>query len=152
MDKATTGRASIQADIERPFGVYRFVSRTIAADVVSTEAVAPQDLAYFGGPVSGPGYDYHSLRARAAVSQHLEWQMPMPFPGFSLGRFGRVPSTGTFAPYVNAVAAGNRTYPSVGAGFLTPFNLLRIDVARGVGRGGRWTFNIDVSREFWRIL
>jgi hypothetical protein len=43
-------------------------------------------------------------------------------------------------------------YPSVGAGFLTPFNLLRIDVARGVGRGGRWTFNIDVSREFWRIL
>ena len=151
-EKATTGRASIQADVERPFGVYRFVSQTIAADVVSTEPVAPQDLAYFGGPVSGPGYDYHSLRARAAVSQRLEWQMPMPFPGFSLGRFGRVPSTGTFAPYVHAVAAGNRLYPAVGAGFLTPFNLLRFDVARGVGRGGRWTFNVDLSREFWRIL
>ena len=152
MDKATTGRASIQVDIERPFGAYRFVSQTVVADVVSTEPVAPQDLVYFGGPVSGPGYDYHSLQARAGASQRLEWQVPMPFPGFSLGRFGRVPNSGTFAPYVNAVVAGSRAYPSVGAGFLTPFNLLRFDVARGVGRGGRWTFNVDVNREFWRIL
>ncbi len=152
IDKATTGRASIQVDIERPFGAYRFVSQTVVADVVSTEPVAPQDLVYFGGPVSGPGYDYHSLQARAGASQRLEWQMPMPFPGFSLGRFGRVPNSGTFAPYVNAVVAGTRVYPSVGAGFLTPFNLLRFDVARGVGRGGRWSFNVDVSREFWRIL
>jgi len=76
----------------------------------------------------------------------------MPFPGFSLGRFGRVPNRGTFAPYANTMIAGNRAYPSIGAGFLMPFNLLRLDVARGVGRGGRWTFNVDVSREFWRIL
>ena len=152
MDKATTGRASIQVGIERPFGAYRFVSQTVVADVVSTEPVAPQDLVYFGGPVSGPGYDYHSLQARAGASQRLEWQVPMPFPGFSLGRFGRVPNSGTFAPYVNAVVAGSRAYPSVGAGFLTPFNLLRFDVARGVGRGGRWSFNVDVNREFWRIL
>jgi hypothetical protein len=42
-------------------------------------------------------------------------------------------------------------YPSVGAGFLTPFDLLRIDVARGL-RNGRWTFSIDVSRQFWSVL
>jgi len=149
---ATTARASILADIERPFGVHRFVSHTVLANVVGTGAIASQDLVYLGGPVTGPGYDYHSIIARAAASQRIEWQTPMPFPGFSLGRFGRVSNRGTFAPYANAMIAGNRAYPSIGAGFLTPFNLLRLDVARGVGRGGRWTFNVDVSREFWRIL
>jgi hypothetical protein len=152
LDKATTARAALQADVERPFGAYRFVSHTTVADVVSTQSVAPQDLVYLGGPITAPGYDYHALRARAAMSQRAELQIPMPFPGFSLGRFGRVPGTGTFAPYFHTVVAGNTAYPSIGAGFLTPFNLLRIDVARGVGRGGRWTFNVDVSREFWRIL
>jgi outer membrane translocation and assembly module TamA len=39
----------------------------------------------------------------------------------------------------------------VGAGFLTPFELLRIDVARGL-RHGRWMFSIDVSRQFWSVL
>ena len=42
-------------------------------------------------------------------------------------------------------------YPSVGAAYLTPFDLLRIEVARGFAHG-RWTFNVDVSREFWSIL
>jgi len=105
----------------------------------------------------------------------------MPFPAFSLGRFGRVPGSGTFAPYLHGVAtfrsycheptpiapssgsegvartcARGETrsgiHPSIGAAIISPFNLLRLDVARGFGRGGRWTFNIDVSREFWRIL
>lgn len=183
-DNMTTIRGAIQVNVERPFGVYRLVSHTIAAEVVSSAAAPPQDLVYMGGPVTAPGYDYHSLISRAALGQRFEWQMPMPFPSFSLGRFGRVPGTGTFAPYVNAVTTAhfdcnsipvivlrgaNATppsaaascvqgqtpsgiYPSIGAGFLTPFNLLRIDVARGVGRGGRWSFYIDVNREFWRIL
>jgi hypothetical protein len=43
-------------------------------------------------------------------------------------------------------------FPSVGAAYLLPFNLVRIDVARGLGRTGRWTFNVDVSRDLWSIL
>jgi hypothetical protein len=43
-------------------------------------------------------------------------------------------------------------YPSFGAAYLTPFDLLRFQVARGTGRGGRWTFNVDITREFWSIL
>jgi len=172
-----TARGSLQANIERPFGANRIVSQTMLAGVWSSGETPPQELVYFGGPVSGPGYDYHSLQSTGAVAQHLELQIPIPFPAFSLGRFGRVPASGTFAPYVHAVAtfgdycnqsaflvsagpAGRCTfgetpsgfYPSIGAAILSPFNLLRIDVARGLGHGGRWTFNIDVSREFWRIL
>ena len=42
-------------------------------------------------------------------------------------------------------------HPSLGVGVLTFFDLVRIDVARGT-RDGRWTFGIDVTRDFWPIL
>lgn len=178
-----TLRASATAQIERPIGKrQRFVSRTSGAALWSSGFDPEQELAYLGGPISAPGYDYHSIVARAAASEHLEWRFPIPFPAFSLGRFGRVPSSATFAPFVHGVftsgsdcdarppssfgagtvvsglracrftAAPAAAYPSVGAGFLTPFDLIRIDVARGLRREGRWTFSVDLSREFWSIL
>jgi hypothetical protein len=42
-------------------------------------------------------------------------------------------------------------YPSVGAGLILFFDLLRVDFARGL-RNGRWTFGVDLSRDLWRIL
>jgi hypothetical protein len=42
-------------------------------------------------------------------------------------------------------------YPSVGIAVQPLFDLLRIQVARGL-RNGRWGLNIDVSRDFWGIL
>jgi hypothetical protein len=64
----------------------------------------------------------------------------------------------TLAPYGHAVflarpigvrAAG--WYPSLGAGALLLFDALRLDVGRGL-RDGRWTFNVDVTPELWRVL
>ena len=187
-----TVRLSLFADIERPVGRTRFVSQTLAAGASdfrsepTAVAVAsagftstvlpnalPQEDVYFGGPVTAPGYDYHSLSSSAGFAEHLEWRVPAPFVPFSLGRFGRVPAQGSFAPYVHLAGLGDSNtcragafmvvgidcplvrgglFPSIGAAYLLPFDLLRIDVARGLGRGGRWTFNIDVSREFWSIL
>jgi hypothetical protein len=31
------------------------------------------------------------------------------------------------------------------------FDVLRFDVARGL-RNGRWTFSVDVGRDFWSVL
>jgi len=42
-------------------------------------------------------------------------------------------------------------YPAVGVGLLTVFDLLRFDVAKGI-RDGRWSFSVDVIRDFWSIL
>jgi hypothetical protein len=42
-------------------------------------------------------------------------------------------------------------YPSVGVGLIALFDLLRIDVAKGL-RDGRWTWNVDITRDFWRIM
>jgi hypothetical protein len=158
-----TWRGALNAGIERPFGASRLATAFTLAGAAAAgagSAIPAQELVYLGGPISAPGYDYHSLIGTRGATAHVEWRMPAPFPAFSLGRYGRVPAQGTFAPYVHAAAVGGRTaadvksgvYPAIGAAYLLPFDVLRLDVARGVGRGGRWTFNVDVSRDFWRIL
>jgi hypothetical protein len=177
----STTRVSATANVERPFGAsQRLVLQTIGGWVgsrVSSDLMPYQDLIYLGGPVSAPGYAYHSLVSPLAFSQRVEWQMPAYFSAFSLGRFGRVPGQGAIAPYVNLVGKTelgrclvqpnpgviggppftcteerNGLFPAFGLGYLLPFNLARFDVARGVGRGGRWTFSFDVSRDFWSVL
>ncbi len=170
-DLGTTLRGSLVAHIERPFGDMRLVTATTVAGVGGQNTIdAPQraELVYLGGPVSAPGYDYHSLVSNAAATEHLEWRFPAPFIPFSLGRFGRVPARASFAPYAHFALLGQQPdvcatitarcpavpqlYPSFGAAYLFPFDVLRLDVARGVARGGRWTFGLDVSREFWSIF
>ncbi|MDB4893425.1 MAG: hypothetical protein JWL61_5280, partial [Gemmatimonadetes bacterium] len=42
-------------------------------------------------------------------------------------------------------------YPSVGVAVQPFFDLLRIQLARGL-RNGRWSLNVDVSRDYWGIL
>jgi hypothetical protein len=118
-----------------------------------------QDLVYLGGPTTAPGYDFDAFTARLGVTQRLELRLPTPFLPVPLGRFGRAPGRATLAPYVHAVGVdgvhvaptGGGVYPAVGVGLLWPFEILRVDVARGL-RSGRWTFSIDVAREFWRVL
>jgi hypothetical protein len=169
----TAAKLTARLNVERPFGRHRWVLRTVGG-FSATSLV--DELVYLGGPVTAPGYDYHSLWSTAAVSQRVEWRTPGPFIPFSLGRFGRVPGASTLAPFVTMTYVGGAAnyvsigspgplgrprpaavrqiaagYPSVGFGFLTPFDFLRMDVARGL-RNGRWSFAIDVSREFWRIL
>jgi hypothetical protein len=155
-----TLRGALTATLERPFDLARLVTAASVAGISgSTNGDLPQELVYLGGPVSAPGYDYHSIVTTFGYTAHAEVQLPAPFPAFSLGRYGRVPGRGTFAPYVHlagaklpGVAGGQKLFPSLGGAYITPFDLLRIDVAKGLATGGRWTFNVDVSREFWSIL
>jgi hypothetical protein len=42
-------------------------------------------------------------------------------------------------------------HPALGLGGLFFFDILRLDVARGL-RDGRWTFGVDVNRDFWGVL
>jgi hypothetical protein len=170
----TVGRIAGTFGFELPLrSSMRLVTSAFGGGVIihGTEPTAT-DLVYLGGPVSAPGYDYHAAVARAGYYGHAELRLPAPFPAFSLGRYGRVPGRGTFAPYAHLAGTDGgpgrctldltgsvgpcqlppRTMPSFGAAYLTPFDLIRIDVARGVGRTGRWMFYVDVTRDFWSIL
>lgn len=132
------------------------VWRTTAA-ATSRGSVPRQDQVIFGGPVTGPGYAFHSLTGRSGLSQRLEWQVRIPFIDLDLGRFGRVPSTLTLAPFVHAVwlersdGVGDIWFPSAGIGVIGIFDLLRIDVARTL-KGSRWLFSVDLARDFWPVL
>ena len=154
------GRATVDLDVQRPFGRNRLVLRTIASGVVGAE-VPLQYETWLGGPVTLPGMNFHAVRGRAGLSQRVEWQSPVPAPTIPLGRYGRVPGQLLLAPFAllaitdgrtsTAIATPRGVYPAVGLGAIGLFNLLRVDVARGL-RDGRWMFSIDVTRDFWRVL
>ena len=152
-------RGFLEVEAQRPLGTGTLALRTAVAAVKAegAEPAPPQTLVYLGGPVSGPGYTYHAFRGTAGLSQRVEWRIPVPAPAIPLGRFGSTPATATLAPFANVVwidgAPGQRSgwYPSLGLGTMAFFDLIRVDVARGL-RDGRWTFSLDLSREFWGIL
>ena len=150
-------RASFEMEALTPFGGGRLLARTMASAVSAGEGVPVQSEVFLGGPVTAPGYGFHSIRGRAGVAQRLEYQARIPFGSLRLGRFGTVPSTLTIAPFVQGAAAldggSDRWgwYPSIGLGTIGLFDLLRIDVARAL-RGGRWMFSVDVSRELWPVM
>ena len=153
-------RPSVMFDLQKPFGSSRLLLHTVAAGVFSGDTLPPQHLVYLGGPTSGPGYDFHEFVGRGGVSQRVEYRFLAPFVGIPLGRFGHTPATITLAPFATAVwidrspafaSPRQGWYPSVGLGALTLFEMLRLDVGRGL-RDGRWTFSVDYGRDFWSVL
>jgi hypothetical protein len=163
MNPVTVGRAFASVTATRPFGRNQLVLQASGGAVGASAAddVPPQEWLYFGGPVSAPGYAFHELAARAGVTARVEWRTPIPAPAISLGRFGKVPGEATLAPFLQGtfarpalstdIAHPAGVYPSAGVAVQPFFDLLRIQFARGL-RNGRWTFNVDVTRDFWGIL
>jgi hypothetical protein len=160
----TVGRVFLSLGVERPFGRQRLALQTYAGYVGTTRAhavIPPQEWLWFGGPLSAPGYEYHELGALSGLSQRVEWRMPIPVPAVPLGRFGKVPGEATLAPFVQGTFARtalasdaahpDAVYPSVGVALMPFFDLVRVQVARGL-RNGRWGLNIDVARDFWGVL
>jgi hypothetical protein len=155
-------RAFTSISIERPFEHGRLALQTLAGAVrANGDNIPAQEALFFGGPVSAPGYAFHELATSAGVSQRLEWRTPIPAPSIALGRFGRVPGQATLAPFVqgtllrrfdfDGLSHATGVYPSVGMALQPFYDLLRVQVARGL-RNGRWSFDVDVSKEFWGVL
>lgn len=159
-DPALVARAFAQVEVERPLATSRLVALLAGGVVGSSGVTPPQELLYFGGPVSAPGYPVHAIQGRSAATMRLEWRHSVPAPAISLGRFGRSPATAILAPLVQATvvaparasgAAVQGLYPSAGVALEPFFELLRFQLARGLRQGG-WSFNVDVTRGFWGIL
>jgi hypothetical protein len=157
------GRVAASAEIDRPIGRDRLVTETTLG-VVSRGSIPIQDAIYLGGPVTGPGYDYHAFVGALAGSEHVEWRFPIPAPAITIGRYGTTPHTFTLAPFAHVIYLDRPTpipfrtsmieegwYPSVGLGLLAFWDVLRFDVARGL-RDGRWTFSFDLTRDLWGIF
>jgi hypothetical protein len=159
-------RASLGIENRTDIKRVTLVLRETAAGTVGDTALL-QDAVYFGGPTSLPGYDLHAVAGTYGSTTRLELQFPVRSMAIPLGRFGRVPGEAKLAPYfVGAYVGGSLPctptlgrcparaagfYPAVGVAALSFFDLLRLDVGRGL-KDGRWMFSIDVNRDFWSIL
>ena len=151
------GRLEMEVEARRPIGGGTFVARSIGVGTTAGAGVPVQLGVFFGGPLTAPGHAFHALRGAAGLSQRVEWQRTIPGGTLSLGRFGRVPTTLTLAPYWHGVTLldadrrGWRQEPAVGLGVSGLFDLLRLDVARPL-RGGPWRLSIDLRRDLWPVL
>ncbi len=155
----------VEAETRVEWPMPREQSFVLGVRVASTigQNIPPQWLQLAGGPWSGPGYAFHSLAAQHLMSPRAEWRVPVPFPSIPLGKYGASPARAQLIPFVQAVVLGgfasdvrvspvrDAVLPSVGLGALLFYDLLRVDVSRGL-RDGRWQFAIDVDRAFWSIL
>ena len=157
---ASFARGMVNAHGERAFGNARLVLEASVAGLTAPSEAPAQELVYLGGPVSGPGYAYHQFAGRVGTHARVEWRTPVPFFGLSLGPYGKAPARATLAPFANVLYSGDQAafvpdrsgwYPSVGVGALLFFELVRVDLARGLRRG-QWTFSLDVSRDLWSIF
>lgn len=153
-------RSSVSLNLEKPFGGSRIVLHTLGAASLTGDPVPAQHLVYLGGPSTGPGYDFHQFAGEGGFSQRLELRTHTPFFSIPLGRYGKVPGEITLAPYANTIWISRQAafkhpeagwFPSVGLGVIAFFDIVRIDVARGL-RNGRWTFSVDAGRDFWSVL
>jgi hypothetical protein len=158
----TTARIFGTVAIERPFEHGRLVLFAAGGAVSGAPAtVPPQELLYFGGPISAPGYAFHELAMRTGGTARIEWRAQIPAPSVSLGRFGRIPGQATLAPFFQQTILGRHAvpgearplggYPSIGIAVQPFFDLMRVQLARGLRQGG-WSLNVDVTRDFWSIL
>lgn len=127
------------------------------AGIAGGDAVPSQELVRLGGIISGPGFSYHQFVGKEALSQRVEWRVPVPFISIPLLGYGRSPARATLAPYGHLACVGDREggepgcFPSLGLGFSAIYDLVRFDVAYGFREGG-WKFGVDAGRALWGIL
>ncbi len=121
----TTLRGSVVANLERPFGDQRLVMHTLAGAVGGQKDIIPsQELFYFGGPVSAPGYDFHQFVGRSGLERAIRVAITDSFLRASRsGGSGRSQRSATFAPYAEVIVgiggAKSRYFARRGARVLT---------------------------------
>ena len=162
LDDDRVVRAHARLNIYRPIGASTLALAFLGGTVQANANVPIQKLIFLGGPVSAPGYGFHEFAATTAASMSAELRIPVPFFSLSLGKYGRSPATATIAPRVGTAYLSDPSdftlkrsgfYPSVGIGGSFFYDLLRIDLDRGLRGGNNRVFlSIDIMREFWGIL
>jgi len=142
-----------------------WVSRSSANTELSVDASAggvlgdspPQALFLLGGRGTVPGYSFRSYGGDAYGLARATWSADL-VPSFLRGRvFAAGGWTGSSEPLASPLGLdglGTRTggMVSVGAGVGIFFDILRIDVARGLTDGGVWELIIEANPSFWDFL
>ncbi len=135
------------------------------AGLVAGGRVPAQRLLPGGGRGTVRGYHFHRFVGDGYGAGGLELRRPVLWPfisvaGFAdvgwVGRLGSGAAAGRAIEVWNAEGrpAGSARGPliGVGAGVGMLFDILRVDLARGLRQGGIWELVVSVRPEFWAWL
>jgi hypothetical protein len=112
----------------------------------------PQGHRLLGGRETLPGFPFRTFSGTGAVagSAVASFDVARPFLRFRVGSHGAWANggdAGVRAAWGSAPTDGFTT--SVSAGVSTAWDLLHLDVARGLGEGGEWQLLFSVDRGWW---
>jgi hypothetical protein len=116
-----------------------------------------QALYLLGGRGTVPGYGFRSFggdryaRASAVVSADLfgPW---LQVRGLGAAGWADVGAAGERSLRLWGAAPTGGVRPSLGVGVGILHDILHVDVARGLGREGRWEVIVEARRSFWDFL
>ncbi len=116
-----------------------------------------QEIVLMGGRGSLPGYDHRAfvgdryllVAARGSTDIRHPWLRGRTLAGVGWTGIG---DAGQRAADLLMLTPASNPRPTIGAGIGIFYDLLRIDVARGLGTGGRTQLIAEFSTTFWDIL
>jgi hypothetical protein len=124
--------------------------RADAAAGAATLRTPPQELFLLGGQGTLPGYDYRSFVGRRFWVARVEGTHPLRPPWVGIRAFAALGSThlaGAPVPAGWDAAGSGGVRASVGAGLALGWDVLRLDLARGL-RDGRWEVMFSADSRF----
>ena len=121
----------------------------------ATAAAPAQRLFLLGGRATLPGYDFRSFAGDAYWLFRADGRAALIWPWVSGRVFGAVGGT-DFAreslPEGWTPTPAHSARASLGAGVDLFWNVVRLELGRGLSSGGEWELNFFASTQFWPVL
>lgn len=154
---AGTGFGTLDADVEWRRD-WRERGTTLEGSVsgrLSSTGVPPQGLSLLGGRSTLPGFPYRAYAGDAFWLAGIVGSQTLFHPWVRLRVLASAGQTAFLSgeqpeDWLGLDATAARA--SVGAGVSLAWDVVRIDVARGLGGGGEWDLILSVDQRFWPWL
>jgi hypothetical protein len=154
---AGTGFGSLDADVlwRRDWREQGTTLEGALSGRLSSTNVPPQDLSLLGGRSTLPGFPYRSYVGDAFWLTSAVGSQTLVHPWVRLRVLASVGQSAFLAgekpeDWLGLDTTGARA--SLGAGVSLAWDVVRIDVVRGLGGGGEWDVILSVDRRFWPWL
>jgi hypothetical protein len=115
-----------------------------------------QELFLLGGRGTLPGHVFRDLGGDRFILGEVTLSVPLGEPALRGRVSGAAGWMGAGAPSAGALSRWPSTTTgargSLGVGLGIFYDILRVDLARGIGDGGRWELIVETRRPFWDFL
>ena len=148
----TFARADASLDLRYQPGA-RHRSFALQLDAGIADPDAPQQWHYLlGGRGTLPGYAFRGFHGTRYALLRAEAQQEVVAPWLALRAIAAVGVTGCAERALACAAPTDGPRASAGIGVSALYDILRLELARGLNRGGEWEFYVAVRPDLWDIL